>query len=142
MSPIRRTISLILALALFACGLAVSVGSCFALWWKGWMVLASGTMAILGGLWLWEDFINATPKEQQKRPRQASSPVSRAFQRSLTARRGPPMGTAIVRVWLWRPSMPNWQHERSMVPRQFRWAIRSWVCPKTTQGAAQALTSR
>jgi len=92
MSPIRRTISLILALALFALGLG-GLGWLlfFALWWKGWMVLASGTMAILGGLWLWEDFINATPKEQQKRPRQASSPVSRAFQRSLTARRGPPM---------------------------------------------------
>jgi CHASE2 domain-containing sensor protein len=66
MGPIRRTISLILALALFIVGLC---GLCYLLllapWWKGWMVMAAGGMATLGGLWLWEDFINATPNEQK-----------------------------------------------------------------------------
>jgi CHASE2 domain-containing sensor protein len=66
MGPIRRTISLILALALFIVGLS---GLCYLLllapWWKGWMVMAAGGMATLGGLWLWEDFINATPNEQK-----------------------------------------------------------------------------
>jgi len=27
--------------------------------------MAAGGMVTLGGLWLWEDFINATPNEQQ-----------------------------------------------------------------------------
>jgi hypothetical protein len=66
MSPIRRTISLILALALLTLGLC-GLGYLLLLapWWKGWMVMAAGLMATLGGLWLWEDFINATPREQE-----------------------------------------------------------------------------
>ena len=64
MSPIRRTISLVLALALLIVGLC-GLGYLLLLapWWQGWMVTAAGGMATGGGLWLWEDFINATPNE-------------------------------------------------------------------------------
>jgi hypothetical protein len=29
--------------------------------WKGWMVMAAGLVGVVGALWLYEDFINATP---------------------------------------------------------------------------------
>ena len=63
MSPIRRTISLIFALALFVVGLGALVYLLFfALWWKGWMIMAAGFMAALGGMWFWEDFPKAKGK--------------------------------------------------------------------------------
>jgi hypothetical protein len=66
MSPIRRTISLVLALALFIVGLCgLGYRLLLAPWRKGWMVMAAGGMATSGGLWLWEDFINATPNDSK-----------------------------------------------------------------------------
>ena len=60
MSPIRRTISLMFALALTVVGLVALVYLLFfALAWKGWMVMAAGFVAALGGMWFWEDFPKA-----------------------------------------------------------------------------------
>jgi hypothetical protein len=64
MGPIRRTISLALALALMVAGfgslahllLVAPVGN-------GWMILGSGFLGILGASWIYEDFINATPND-------------------------------------------------------------------------------
>lgn len=57
MSPIRRTISLTFALALFVVGLgALAYLLFFALRWKGWMLMAAGFVTALGAMWLWEDF--------------------------------------------------------------------------------------
>jgi len=53
-------------LALFIVGLCgLSYLLLLAPWWKGWMVMAAGGMATSGGLWLWEDFINATPNDSK-----------------------------------------------------------------------------
>ncbi len=63
MSPIRRAISLMLALALIVVGLGALVYLLFfALWWKGWMLMAAGFVTALGVLWFWEDF----PKAKRK----------------------------------------------------------------------------
>ncbi len=63
MSPIRRTISLIVALALIVVGLGALVYLLFfALRWKGWMVMAAGFVAALGIMWFWEDFPKAKGK--------------------------------------------------------------------------------
>lgn len=63
MSPIRRAISLVFALALIIVGLGALVYLLFfALGWKGWMLMAAGFVTALGGMWFWEDF----PKEKGK----------------------------------------------------------------------------
>jgi hypothetical protein len=59
MGPIRRTINFALAIALSAVGISSSVFLLFfAGGWKGWMVMASGSVAFVGLYWLWADFIN------------------------------------------------------------------------------------
>jgi CHASE2 domain-containing sensor protein len=64
MSPIRRLISMILALALLIAGTSAL---CYLLFlahgWRGWMVMGAGLVASVGGVWLWDDFINATPNQ-------------------------------------------------------------------------------
>lgn len=63
MSPIRRTISLTFALALFIVGLmSLTYLLFFALRWKGWMLMAAGFVTALGGMWLWEDLPKAKAK--------------------------------------------------------------------------------
>ena len=63
MSPIRRAISLVFALALIIVGLGALVYLLFfALRSKGWMLMAAGFVTALGGMWFWEDF----PKEKGK----------------------------------------------------------------------------
>lgn len=63
MSPIRRTISLMIALALIIVGLAALIYLLFfALRWKGWMLMAAGFVTALGGMWFWEDFPKARAK--------------------------------------------------------------------------------
>jgi len=65
MGPIRRTISLILALGLSAAGIGGLVYLLFfAARWMGWMVMGSSMMAVLGLYWLWADFINADPRSE------------------------------------------------------------------------------
>ena len=60
MSPIRRTISLMFALALIVVGLVALIYLLlFALWWKGWMLAGAGFVAALGLMWFWEDFPQA-----------------------------------------------------------------------------------
>jgi hypothetical protein len=44
----------------------------FAAGWKGWMVMGAGFLFAIGVVWLWSDFIDATPNEDDlgnaKRP--------------------------------------------------------------------------
>ena len=35
----------------------------FAAGWRGWMVMGAGLIFTVGVLWLWSDFIDATPNE-------------------------------------------------------------------------------
>ena len=57
MSPIRRTVSLMFALALIFVGLGALVYLLFfALRWKVWMLMAAGFVTALGGMCFWEDF--------------------------------------------------------------------------------------
>jgi hypothetical protein len=34
-------------------------------WWKGWMITASGLVGTVGLLWLYDDFIDATPNRTE-----------------------------------------------------------------------------
>ena len=62
MSPVRRVISLVFALALFGCGAYLTFHIVFlSEGWRGWMVMASALMLTIGAYWLYEDFINAKP---------------------------------------------------------------------------------
>ena len=64
MSSIRRTISLVLALILLIGGFSFfAYLLLLAPSWKGWTVVAAGFTGALGALWLYEDFINATPND-------------------------------------------------------------------------------
>ena len=66
MSPIRRTISLMLALALIVVGLVALIYLLFfALAWKGWMVVAAGFVTALGCMWFWEDFPKAKARSSE-----------------------------------------------------------------------------
>jgi hypothetical protein len=60
----RRTISLALALCLTLGGSGALVYLIFfADGWKGWMFAGAAFTAALGAMWLWADFIDATPNE-------------------------------------------------------------------------------
>ena len=62
MNPIRRIISLGLALLLFAAGAGLLIYLlAFADHFRGWSVMAGSSMAAIGAFWLYEDFIDATP---------------------------------------------------------------------------------
>jgi hypothetical protein len=61
---VRRTISLIASLSLTVAGSSLFAYLLFfAAGWKGWMIISSGFMGGIGALWLWADFIDATPNE-------------------------------------------------------------------------------
>jgi len=67
MSPIRRAISLICALALTVAGGAWLLypfisGDRFVL---GWRPAAAGVPLFVGLYWLWADFINADPRPEK-----------------------------------------------------------------------------
>jgi CHASE2 domain-containing sensor protein len=63
----RRVISLVLALTLFFAGtFALGYLLLFAAGWKGWMVIAAAMMGVVGAMWLYSDFIDATPNDQRK----------------------------------------------------------------------------
>ena len=65
MGVVRRSINMILALALTVAGAAGLVFLLFyAAGWRGWMVTAAGSVFTVGILWLWSDFIDATPNEE------------------------------------------------------------------------------
>ena len=68
LSKIRRMINFMLALALMAAG---GAGVLFLLLvadrFKGWMLVGAGFACGLGVIWLYSDFIDATPNEE-KRP--------------------------------------------------------------------------
>jgi hypothetical protein len=62
LSPLRRAINLVIALTLTgAGGASLSYLLFFADGWKGWMLMASSLVLIVGLAWLWEDYIKATP---------------------------------------------------------------------------------
>jgi hypothetical protein len=64
MGPVRRTISLVIAITLMTVGFGFLAYLLLAAsGWKGWMVVASGFAGTVGAAWLYEDFINATPKQ-------------------------------------------------------------------------------
>jgi CHASE2 domain-containing sensor protein len=59
---------MILALTLLIAGTsALCYLLFFAHGWKGWMVMSAGLVSSIGGVWLWDDFINA-PKEEDHQP--------------------------------------------------------------------------
>jgi hypothetical protein len=64
-SALRRTVSLVCALALTALG---GAGLVFLLFfahdWRGWMWMAATLVLVAGVIWLWSDFIDATPNEK------------------------------------------------------------------------------
>jgi CHASE2 domain-containing sensor protein len=61
---LRRSINLALALALTGAG---AFSLCYLLFfsygWKGWMIMGSALVLLLGLGWLWEDYIKATPDD-------------------------------------------------------------------------------
>jgi hypothetical protein len=65
MGPVRRSISLVLALVLTATGWG---GLAFLLFyaaiWRGWMLIGATMMGVLGLYWLWADFIDADPRTE------------------------------------------------------------------------------
>ena len=67
MGAFRRTISLVLGLALMTGGFGFLVYLLLlAPGWRGWMIIGSGFSGILGAYWLYEDFINATPNDAKQ----------------------------------------------------------------------------
>jgi hypothetical protein len=61
----RRTLNLIIALCLTLVGAGgVIYLLFFAAGWRGWMVMAAGLLFTAGVVWLYDDFINATPNER------------------------------------------------------------------------------
>lgn len=61
----RRTISLFLALCLTFAGAGGMVFLLFfANGWKGWMIMSAGMLFTVGAVWLYSDFIDATPNEK------------------------------------------------------------------------------
>jgi hypothetical protein len=62
MGPVRRTISLVFALALVGAGLYVVFAVFTYAERRSAVIMSAGVlMAILGAFWLWEDFIKPTP---------------------------------------------------------------------------------
>jgi hypothetical protein len=62
MGPVRRTICLVFALALVGAGLYLLFSIfMYAERFSSRVIGAGVLMALLGGYWLWEDFIKATP---------------------------------------------------------------------------------
>jgi hypothetical protein len=67
MGQVRRAISLVFALGLLVAGFGFLVYLLFfAPGWRGWMVIGSGFSGAIGVLWLYEDFINATPNDEKQ----------------------------------------------------------------------------
>ena len=66
MGEFRRTISLVLALALMIAGFGfLFYLAAFSPGWPGWMmIMGSALVGTLGAYWLYEDFINATPNDR------------------------------------------------------------------------------
>jgi hypothetical protein len=65
MSPIRRAISLTLALALIIVGLVGLIDLLFfAVAWNGRMLTAAGFVTALGVMWFWEDVPKSKNREQ------------------------------------------------------------------------------
>jgi hypothetical protein len=66
MGPIRRTINLIVALTLAAAGLGgLGYLLFFAVRFRGWAVMATVTIGVVGLYWLWADYINADPRAEK-----------------------------------------------------------------------------
>jgi hypothetical protein len=67
MSPLRRAISLILALSLTLVGAsALGYLILFADHWRGWMVIGSGFVCTTGIIWIYSDFIDTTPNDERR----------------------------------------------------------------------------
>jgi hypothetical protein len=61
---VRRIISFIIALCLTGFGaFGLIYLFLFAAGWKGWMVMGAGLIFTLGVIWLYSDYIDATPNE-------------------------------------------------------------------------------
>jgi hypothetical protein len=66
MGLIRRTINLILALALAGVGWGgLFYLLFFAAGFKVWMVMSTAMMGVLGAYWVWADYINADPRPER-----------------------------------------------------------------------------
>jgi hypothetical protein len=62
MSPLRRAIGLVIALTMIgAGGASLAYLLFFAAGWKGWMVMASSFVLVVGLIAIWENYIKATP---------------------------------------------------------------------------------
>lgn len=65
MGPIRRTINLVLALALTILSASAFVWLIFfAPAFKVWMPISAGVFTFVGLYWIWADFINADPRPE------------------------------------------------------------------------------
>ena len=66
MGALRRTINLIIALALTVVGCAEFVYLYFfAEAPTGWMIVVAGIMSFAGLYWLWDEYINAGPETEK-----------------------------------------------------------------------------
>lgn len=66
MGPVRRPISLVVALTLAMAGCGGLFYLLFvATAWQGWMVMGTAMTGFLGLYWLWADFINADPRAEK-----------------------------------------------------------------------------
>jgi hypothetical protein len=66
----RRIISFVIALCMTLGGAISGIYLLmFAHGWKGWMVMAAGLVFTLGVVWLYSDYIDATPNEDLDAPR-------------------------------------------------------------------------
>jgi hypothetical protein len=60
----RRTISFVIAILLTLTGFtSLAYLQLFAAGWKGWMVLAAGTVFAVGAMWLYSDFIDMSERK-------------------------------------------------------------------------------
>ena len=66
----RRIISFIIALCMTLFGaFGLIYLFVFAHGWRGWMVMAAGLVFAVGAVWLYSDYIDATPNEDLDAPR-------------------------------------------------------------------------
>jgi hypothetical protein len=71
----HKIISVVLALCLTAFGAFELVYlMVFSAGWRGWMVIGAGLLFAVGVMWLYSDYMDATPRKPSRRPPSGSIP--------------------------------------------------------------------
>jgi hypothetical protein len=104
MSPVRRVVNFVCALALTLAG---GAGCAFLLFffngWRGYPIIAVPPILLFAGLyWLWADFVNATPNDELVQRQQADPQEAERRQRAdheQRARERSPMPQAEIKPW-------------------------------------------